>query len=83
MWDNIDGCAEHYRCSTELYLFSILSQAYNKCIDHCVIIPGHWIEVVGGLNATNKMCLFQVNEHCAASLLQRVLQTYGNTLCNP
>ena len=25
IWDNTDGCAEHYRFDTELYLFSVLS----------------------------------------------------------
>ena len=34
-------CAEHYRCSMELYLLSMLSKAYNIIIDHGVSVTGH------------------------------------------
>ena len=39
IWDNTDGFAEQYRCASELYLTSVMSQ------------PGHGKEVVDGLNA--------------------------------
>ena len=28
VWEDIYGCAKHYRCATELYLMSMLSQAF-------------------------------------------------------
>ena len=41
IWENNDGCAEQYRCATELYLLSMLAHAYNIIIDHGVGAPGH------------------------------------------
>ena len=52
--ENMDGCAEHYPCTTALYLFSMLSQVYNNMIDRGVVEPGHGREVFGGLNDTKK-----------------------------
>ena len=54
IWDNTEGCAENYRCSTALYLLSILSQSFNIIIDHGISVPGHKREVVDNLNATYK-----------------------------
>ena len=46
------GCAEQYRCSTELYLLSMLSHTYKILIDCVVEAPEHGIVFVDGLNAT-------------------------------
>ena len=54
IWENIDGCTEHYICATVLYLMSMLSQAFSVIIDHGINLSGHSIEVVDGLNAIDK-----------------------------
>ena len=41
MWENIDGCAEHYICGSSLYLLSILPQAFNIIIDRGISAPGN------------------------------------------
>ena len=46
IWESIDGCAEHYRCATALYLMSILSHDFYVIIDHGIDKPGHGREVV-------------------------------------
>ena len=45
LWENTDGCAEHYRCDTALYLMSMLSQAFSVIIDRGISAPRHRIEV--------------------------------------
>ena len=45
LWENTDGCAEHYRCDTAFYLMSILSQAFSVIIDRGISAPRHRIEV--------------------------------------
>ena len=52
--EHSDGCAEQYRCTTVIYLLSMLSHAYNSIIGSGIIAPGHVREVVDGLNSTNK-----------------------------
>ena len=52
--EHSDGCAEQYRCTTVIYLLSMLSQLYNSIIGIGIIAPGHVREVVDGLNATKK-----------------------------
>ena len=54
IWQNTDGFAEQYRCTTELYLLSMLSHTYNIIIDSGVVAPGYVRYVVDGLNATDK-----------------------------
>ena len=54
IWDSTDGCTEHYRCATALYLLSMLVHSYNIIIDCGVVAPGNNIEVVDGLNDTEK-----------------------------
>ena len=36
----MDGCANHYRCATSLFLLSILLQSYNTIIDFGNSAPG-------------------------------------------
>ena len=44
-----DGCVDHYRCASVLYLISDLLQCYSFIIDCGIIAPGHGIEVFDGL----------------------------------
>ena len=60
IWENTDGCDEHYICATALYLLSILSQAFSVIIDCIMSAPGHGIEVVDGLNAIDKRFSLQL-----------------------
>ena len=41
IWENTDGCVEHYICGTVLYLMSMLLQAFSVIIDHGISAPGH------------------------------------------
>ena len=43
-WKNIYGCEEKYRCTTALYLLSILAHVNNIVIDCGVVVPGHVIK---------------------------------------
>ena len=60
IWESIDGCAEHYRCATALYLMSMLSQDIYVIIDCGISAPGYVRELVDGRNAIDKRVLFQV-----------------------
>ena len=50
----MDVCAEHYRCSTVLFLWSILSQSYNIFTDRGISAPRNEKKFVGCLNDTDK-----------------------------
>ena len=63
IWDNRDGCTDHYICDTALFLLKMLSHAYNKIIDHCVSAPGHGIEMFDGHNATKEVN-FKISCNC-------------------
>ena len=52
MWENINGCAEKYRCATVIYLLSTKAHEYNIIINCGVGAPGHVREVEDFLNAT-------------------------------
>ena len=41
IWENTDGCADHYICATALYLTSMLSQEFSIIIDRGISAPGH------------------------------------------
>ena len=41
IWENTDGRAEQYCCTTVLYLLSMLAYAYNIIIDRGVGSPVH------------------------------------------
>ena len=60
IWENIDGCDEQYRCSSALYLMSVMSQTYSLIIDWGIIAPGHGKEVVDGINAVDKRYIYQL-----------------------
>ena len=59
IWENTDGCAEQYRCASELYLVSVLSQLHSIIFNRGISAPGHGKEVVDGLNATGKRFIYQ------------------------
>ena len=54
IWENTDGCAEHYKCSTSLQLMSMLSHEFYVIIDHSISAPGHVRELVDGLTQLEK-----------------------------
>ena len=56
--ENTHGCAEQYRCSSALYLMSVISQTYSLIIDRGISAPGHRKEVVHGLNAVDKRYIY-------------------------
>ena len=60
IWDNTEGCAEHYRWAIALYLFLILLQSFNKIICRRISAPGNGREVVDVLNYTYKRFIFQL-----------------------
>ena len=60
MWENTDGCAEQYRCVSALYLMSVFFQYYSIIVDRGISAPGHGKEVVDGLNAINKLYIYQL-----------------------
>ena len=64
IWENNDGCAEQYIHETELYLLSMLEQAYNIMINQGVGSPGHRREDVDGINSKRKKVSTNVNDKC-------------------
>ena len=61
IWENTDGFAEQYRCASELYLISLMSQTYSIIIDRGISEPGHGKEVVYGLNAVDKRLYISID----------------------
>ena len=60
IWENTDGCADHYRCATVLHLMSMLSQAFYIIIHSGIIVPGHVRQLLYGPNTIEKC--FSYNE---------------------
>ena len=60
IWENTDGCAEQYRCTSALYLMSVLSQLQSIIIDRGISATGHGKEVVDGINAIDKRYMYQL-----------------------
>ena len=58
IWEYTDGCAEKYRCTSELYLMSVMSQCYSVITDSVISEPGHGREVVDGLNTIKKQYIY-------------------------
>ena len=54
------GCAAHYRCSTALYLMSMLSQAFSVIIYCGISASGNDREVADRFNAIDKRFIFQL-----------------------
>ena len=60
IWKNTDGCAEQYTCASALYLMSVMLQCCSIIIDRGISEPGHGKEVVDGLNAVDKLYIYQL-----------------------
>ena len=60
IWENIYGFAEHYRCSTALYLMSMLSQAFFVIIHRGISATGYDRGLVDVRNNIDKMFLLQL-----------------------
>ena len=60
LWENTNGWVEHYRYTTGLYLFSMLSQNYYVIIGHVASSPEHGRDVLGVINTTDKRFFFQI-----------------------
>ena len=60
IWENTDGCTEKYRCASELYLISVMSQCYSVIIDRGISAPRHGKEVADGLNAIKNCYIYQL-----------------------
>ena len=58
IWENNDGCTEQYRCSSALYLMSVLYQCYSIIIDQGISAPGHGKKEVDVLNAIYKRYIY-------------------------
>ena len=58
IWENNDGCTEQYRCSSALYLMSVMSQCYSVIIDRVICAPKRGKAVVDGLNAIYKRYIY-------------------------
>ena len=67
IWENIDGCADQYRCTTSLYLLSMLSNTYNIAIYNGAGSTGHDKDVVDGLDDTNKRFIYNVDDNYETS----------------
>ena len=59
-WENMNGCSEHCRCDTALFLLSILSKSYDINIDYGISSPEYGREVVYDLNTTDKRFIFHM-----------------------
>ena len=57
VWEDTDGCANHYRCALAIYLMTVLSSSYGIIMDHTINAPGHGNNVVYGINETYKRYL--------------------------
>ena len=60
IWKNTDGCEEQYKCASELYLLSVLSQCYSIITDQGINATGNGKEVVDGLNDIDKRYIYQL-----------------------
>ena len=60
IWENTGSSAEQYRCASELYLMSVMSQTYSVIIDRGISAPGNGKEVVDGHNAVDKRYIYQL-----------------------
>ena len=60
IWENTDGCTNNYRCVTEFYLMSMLTQKFYVIIDGGISALVHGREVLYGLNSIVKRFLFQL-----------------------
>ena len=60
IWENTDGCAEQYKCSSALYIMSVIFQCYSVIIYCGISAPVHVKGVFNGLNAIDKLYIYQL-----------------------
>ena len=60
IWKNTDGGADQYRCASSLHLISVFSQSHSIKIDQGISEPGHGKEVFDGINAIDKLYMYQL-----------------------
>ena len=60
IWENTDGCSEQYRCTTALYLMSVLYQLHSIIFYQVISAPLHSKEVFDGLNDIYKRYMYQL-----------------------
>ena len=72
MWENIDGCEDQYRCASAIYLTSVMSQHYSIIIDCGMIAPGHGKELVDGINAIDKIYIYQLISNVQITVLKNI-----------
>ena len=73
LWENIDGCAEHYICATAIDQFSMLSKAFYVNIHRVIGVPEHGRELLDGINS---------NEESFLSQLMSSVQLTGEKRCD-
>ena len=59
IWENTDGCAEQYRCASELYLVSVLSQLHSIIFNRGISATGSGKKVVDVLHDVDKRYIYQ------------------------
>ena len=60
IWEDTDGCADQYICTSALYIMSIMLQCYSDIIDRGISAPGCSKEVVYSINAIDKRYIYQL-----------------------
>ena len=59
IWENSDGCAKQYKCSTALLLMSVFPQRLTIILYWGISAPVHGKEVVDGLNTIDNLYMYQ------------------------
>ena len=59
IFEDTDGCAKQYRCTTAIHLLSVFYARKNGCIDKAIGAPGHDKGLLDGINACYKQYLKQ------------------------
>ena len=54
VWEDINGCANKYRCDLDIYLMAVLSYSYGIAMDRTINAPGNGKNVADGLNTMYK-----------------------------
>ena len=60
IWESTYGCAEQCKCSSALYLMSVMSKCYSISIDRGRSEPVNRKEVIDGLNDVDKRYIHQL-----------------------
>ena len=69
--ENTNGCAKQYRCASEIYLMSVISQCYSIIIDWDLHAFGHGKEVVDGINDGDKCYIYYIRSTVELTISNR------------